>query len=75
VAADLRAAVVAAGASPGSLPSVPDALAAFGRMAAVEVAAVCDLAAPRAHAALWELALEFRARPDSSLAPALWSAA
>jgi putative protein-disulfide isomerase len=72
---DPLAAVRATGASPGPLPSVEEALRRFGRMAAAEVAAVCDLPGPRAPAELWRLALEWRARPDAPLSPRLWSAA
>jgi hypothetical protein len=62
---DWRKAAVAAGASPTGerAPSVPEALARFGRMAAAEVAAVCDLPGPRAGAELWRLAEEWRVKP------------
>jgi predicted DsbA family dithiol-disulfide isomerase len=72
---DVVGAVRAAGAEPGPAPAVGEALARFGRMAAAEVAAVCDLPGPRAPAELWRLALEWRARPDAPLSPRLWSAA
>jgi Thioredoxin len=72
---DVVAAVRAAGATSGELPSVEEALKRFGRMAVAEVAMVCDLAPPRAHAELWRLALDFRARPDDPLSPKLWSPA
>jgi predicted DsbA family dithiol-disulfide isomerase len=74
-AADVVAAVRAAGAQAGPPPSVEEALRRFGRMATAEVAAVCDLPGPRAPAELWRLALEWRARPDVPLSPRLWSAA
>jgi Thioredoxin len=74
-AGDVVAAVAAAGATPAPAPSVDEALRRFGRMAAAEVAAVCDLPGPRAPAELWRLALEWRARPDVPLSPRLWSAA
>jgi predicted DsbA family dithiol-disulfide isomerase len=71
-----RAAAAAAGASmSGERPSVAQALERFGRMAAVEVAAVCDLPAPRAHSELWALASEWRARPIPVLAAHLWELA
>ena len=73
--ADVREAVLAAGARPDSLPGVVDALRRFGPLAVAEVAATCDLPGPRAPAELWRLALEFRARPDDVLSPKLWSAA
>jgi putative protein-disulfide isomerase len=63
-----RAAALAAGAaSGGGHPSVPEALGRFGRMAAVEVGAVCDLPGPRAEAELWRLAAEWRVRPVAVL--------
>jgi putative protein-disulfide isomerase len=71
----LRDAVVAAGAAPGPLPSVEEALRRFGTMAVPEVAAVCDLPAQRASAELWRLAMDWRARPERILAGELWSAA
>jgi putative protein-disulfide isomerase len=62
---DWRRAALAAGARPSDdpPPAVPDALARFGRMAAPEVGAVCDLPGPRAAAELWRLATEWRLRP------------
>jgi putative protein-disulfide isomerase len=70
-----REAATAAGASPGGeRPTVPEALARFGRMAAVEVAAVCDLPPPRAHAELWGLVSEWRARAIPVLAAHMWEA-
>jgi hypothetical protein len=44
-------------------------------MAAVEVAAVCDLPLQRAQSELWGLALEWRARPVPVLAGHLWEPA
>jgi putative protein-disulfide isomerase len=66
---ELRAAVVAAGASPSGEkpPAVEDALARFGPMAPAEVAAVCSLPGPRAPAELWSLAAEWRVREDHGL--------
>jgi putative protein-disulfide isomerase len=72
--ADVRQAVLAAGAEPGALPVVEEALRRLGPLTTPEVAAACDLAGPRAPAELWRLALEFRARPDDALSPKLWSA-
>ncbi len=74
---DLRAAVVGAGAEGRGepRPGVLDALKRFGRMASVEVAAVCDLPAPKAEAELAELALQWRVRPVPVLAARLWEPA
>jgi putative protein-disulfide isomerase len=65
------------GAQPshGQPPSVEEALARFGSLAAVEVAAVCDLPGPRAPAELWRLAVEWRVRPARVLTGELWSLA
>jgi hypothetical protein len=78
----VRAAAVAAGATPASTDSVPpsslsveDALRRFGTMATAEVAAACDLPGPRAPAELWRLALEWRARPERLGTGYLWSLA
>jgi putative protein-disulfide isomerase len=71
---DVRAAVAGAGAVAQPLPGVEAALGRFGRMAAPEVAAVCDLPGPRAHAELWRLALEWRVRPPEGVS-GLWTAA
>jgi putative protein-disulfide isomerase len=68
-----REAALAAGASAtDDRPSVTQALERFGRMAAVEVAAVCDLPVPRAHSELWALASEWRVRPIPVAASHLW---
>lgn len=75
--ASLREAALAAGADPGGDPR-PDPIAAirrFGRMAPVEVAAVCDLSLPKAEADLAALALEWRIRPVPVLAGRLWELA
>jgi predicted DsbA family dithiol-disulfide isomerase len=71
-----RAAALAAGGEPsgGAAPDVPSALRHFGRMADVEVEAVCDLAGPRASAELWRLASEWRVRPVRVLTGMLWEA-
>jgi putative protein-disulfide isomerase len=72
----LRAAAKAAGARPGDeRPGVLEALRRFGRMAAVEVEAVCDLPGPRARAELWQLASDWRARPVPVLFGELWEPA
>jgi predicted DsbA family dithiol-disulfide isomerase len=77
----LRAAAVAAGASPAGdggaarPPSVDEALRRFGTMSSSEVAAVCDLPGPRAPAELWRLALEWRVRPERLGTGYLWSLA
>jgi predicted DsbA family dithiol-disulfide isomerase len=71
-----REAAMAAGAEPGDgFPGVEDALRRFGAMAAPEVAAVCDLAGPRAAAELWRLALEWRVRPRRVVGGELWEPA
>jgi putative protein-disulfide isomerase len=76
--AALRAAAVAAGATPasgiGPLP-VEDALRRFGTLATAEVALVCELPGPRAPAELWRLALEWRVRPERVGSDYLWSLA
>lgn len=72
--AALRAAALAAGGEPGTLPAVDEALRRFGRMAAAEVAAVCDLPGPLASAELWRGATEWRARPQRFLTGELWMA-
>ena len=74
---EYRAAAEAAGARPAGVepPGVLDALRRFGRMAAPEVEAVCDLPPPRAAAELWRLALEWRARPVRALTGELWEPA
>jgi predicted DsbA family dithiol-disulfide isomerase len=74
---DLRVAVSEAGGRPADRPA-PDVLAAldsFGRMASVEVEAVCDLPGPRANAELWRLATEWRVRPVRVLTGMLWERA
>jgi predicted DsbA family dithiol-disulfide isomerase len=72
-----RAAAVAAGGEPSgdAAPDVPGALRRFGRMADLEVEAVCDLPGPRANAELWRLASEWRVRPVRVLTGTLWEAA
>jgi predicted DsbA family dithiol-disulfide isomerase len=72
-----RAAALAAGARPagGAAPEPETALRRFGAMATPEVAAVCELPGPRAPAALWRAALEWRVRPRRVLGGELWEAA
>ncbi len=72
-----RDAAVEAGAAPlqRDRPDVLGALERFGRMAVVELEAVCDLPRPRVAAELWRLALEWRARPVAVLTGELWEAA
>jgi putative protein-disulfide isomerase len=73
----LREAALAAGARPSGAPA-PDVLGAlerFGRMAGVEVEAVCGLAAPPANAELWRLAAEWRVKPVRVLTGMLWELA
>jgi putative protein-disulfide isomerase len=74
---DWRAALLDAGAQPAGEPSlgVLDALARFGRIASVEVEAVCDLPGPRANAELWRLAAEWRVKSVRVLTGTLWELA
>jgi predicted DsbA family dithiol-disulfide isomerase len=71
---DWRAAAIAAGAtrSDEPAPDVPAALRLFGTMAAVEVAAVCELPGPRANAELWRLATEWLVQPERFASGELW---
>jgi putative protein-disulfide isomerase len=74
---DWEAPLAEAGARRAGEP-VPDVLAAlsrFGRMASVEVEAVCDLPGPRTNAELWRLAAEWRVRPVRVLTGMLWEPA
>lgn len=73
----VREKAIAAGArpQPGPRPSPLEAIQRFGRMAAVEVAAVCDLPLPRVEAELAQLALDWRVRPIPVLAGRLWEVA
>jgi putative protein-disulfide isomerase len=73
--AQLRAAAIAAGATPGPLPSVAEAVARFGRIATPEVAAVCDRPGPPSAAELWRLAAEWQVRPERALTGDMWSPA
>jgi protein-disulfide isomerase-like protein with CxxC motif len=73
----VRETALAVGAEPSgdARPDVPAALARFGRMAAVEVAAVCNLPLLKAEADLAALALARRARPIQVLGGRLWEPA
>jgi len=70
-------AALAAGAEPlgGDPPGVLEAVKRFGRMSTKEVEAVCNLAGPRAHAELWQLASDWRLKPVKVLTGWLWEAA
>jgi putative protein-disulfide isomerase len=74
---DYREAALAAGARPSKerRPGVLEVLRRFGRMAAPEVAAVCDLPGLKADAELAQLALDWRVRPVAVLAARLWEVA
>lgn len=73
---ELREAALAVGAEPaGKRPDARGALRRYGRMAAPEVAAVCDLSPPRAELALAELGAEGRARTVPVLAGRLYEPA
>jgi putative protein-disulfide isomerase len=56
-----------------SRPGVEEALRRWGALATPEVAAACDLPAPRAAAELWRLALEFRVRVRTVPGGELWA--
>jgi predicted DsbA family dithiol-disulfide isomerase len=62
---ELRAAAISAGAEAARADplSLDAAVARFERLAPSEVAALCGLPGPRAHAELWRLAVEWRVRP------------
>src|SRR5205085_9098213 len=72
-----REAAIAAGAVPasGDPPDVAAALARFGRMATMEVEAVCELRGPTAAAELWRLAAEWQVRPIRVLTGWFWEPA
>jgi putative protein-disulfide isomerase len=73
---ELRAAAVAAGATPASQAlGVEHALRRFGTMSTSEIAAVCDLPGPRAPAELWRLAMEWRVKPERLGTGYIWSLA
>ena len=73
----VRGKALAAGAKPTGepRPTPLEAIGRFGRMATVEVAAVCDLPRPRAEAELARLALDWRIRPVPVLSGRLWELA
>jgi predicted DsbA family dithiol-disulfide isomerase len=74
--AELERLVERAGASPVEAPpGVEAALRRFGRMATPEVAAVCELPGPLAAARLWQLAAEWKVRPQRAVAGELWQSA
>jgi putative protein-disulfide isomerase len=72
-----QAAAISAGAVPAGDPSLSplDAVRRFGRLAGVEVEAVCELAGPVAQAELWRLALDWKVRPVWVLTGVLWEPA
>ena len=72
-----RAAALGAGAvaQRHAPPTVEEALRLVGRLATPEVAALCELPGPLAAAALWDLAVRWRIRPERALAGELWSIA
>jgi predicted DsbA family dithiol-disulfide isomerase len=71
-----HAALVAAGGVPAhERPTVTDALRRFGPMAAVEVAAVCDMPGPTAPAELWALTARWQARVERYPCGEMFSAA
>ena len=74
---EYRAAAITAGAAPlaGDPPTVEGALKRFGRMATVEVMAVCDLPEGRVESELWGLAGEWRVKPLRVLSGRLWEPA
>lgn len=74
---EYRDAALAVGAQPSGdpRPGVLDALRRFGRMAAPELAVVCDLPAPRVDSELSQLTMEWRVRPVPVLAGRLWELA
>ena len=73
--ADLRDAVLAAGARPAELPDAAGALEHFPLLADAEVAAICGLDRTRARTELWRLAAEGRARVEDLPFGELWRAA
>lgn len=75
--AALSSAALAAGApaAASSPPSLEEALRRWGSMATVEVAEVCRLPGPRAPAALWEAATEWRVQARRAGTGELWSLA
>jgi protein-disulfide isomerase-like protein with CxxC motif len=74
---DYRRAAVDAGAAPhGEGPlTLDEALARFGRLTTREAELLCELPGPRAGAALFALAEQWRARPLPKLTGYLWETA
>jgi predicted DsbA family dithiol-disulfide isomerase len=72
---DVVQAVLDAGVELSPAPSPPELLRRFDRIAAAEVAACCDLPLGRAQAELWQLAAQWRARPERFPGGELWSVA
>lgn len=74
---EYREAALAAGAPApaGEPPGVLDAVGRFGRVASVEVEAICELRTPRAQAELWRLALDWKLRSVPVLTGWLWELA
>jgi predicted DsbA family dithiol-disulfide isomerase len=75
--ATLRRAAIEAGAqaAAGGPPELEEALQRWGSMATVEVAEVCRLPGPRAAAALWVAATEWRVQARRAGTAELWSLA
>lgn len=71
----LSALVRRAGGEPVERPDVAGALRRWSRLALPEVAEATGLPLPRAAAGLWELAVDFRARPERLGSGYLWAAA
>jgi len=73
----LAGAARAAGASPSQAPapSIEEVLRRFGPMSTAEVAAVCRLPGPTAPASLWQMAAEWKIRPERAGTGELWSLA
>ena len=72
----VREAGAGGGAAPPAAPPAPAAaLRRFATLATSVVAAACDLPGPRAAAALWGLALEWRVRPRAVPGGELWNLA
>jgi predicted DsbA family dithiol-disulfide isomerase len=61
--------------APARSRPVADVMAAFATVGAAEVAACCDLPLARAQAELWQLASQWRARPEGVGFGELWSSA
>lgn len=70
--AELRDAVVVAGAEPGPLPSPEEALARFATLSTAELGEVCGLSPLRVRVELWRAAGELRLRPRIAPFGELW---